>query len=63
MDPRKKALGGSQRERTSMPVGNQHPLPLSQKDLAKIAELVVRQLPTNNNATQTAAATLVPPAL
>ena len=46
-----------------MPADDQHPLPLSQDDLVKIAVLVVRHLLTNNNAAQTPAAALVPPAL
>ena len=45
-----------------MSASGQHPLPLSQEDLAKIAELVIRQLPTNDNATQIAEAALVFPA-
>ena len=53
---------GSQRQRTSTPAGNQQSPPLSQEDLAKITELVARQLPIHDNDTQTAASSLVPPA-
>ena len=59
---REQASRGHQSKSTSTPVGDQHPLPLSPEDLAKIAELVVRQLPTSSNAAPTAAAALVPPA-
>ena len=59
---REQASRGRQSKSTSTPAGDQHPLPLSPEDLAKIAELVVRQLPTSRNAIQTAAAALVPPA-
>ena len=58
---REEASRGHQRERTSTPVGDQHPLQLSQEELAKIAELVVRQLPTSTDAAQTAVAALVSP--
>ena len=51
-----------QRQRTSTPAGDRQPSPFSQEDLAKIAELVVRQLPIHDNATQTAASSLVSPA-
>ena len=53
---------GRQRQRTSTPAGDRQSPPLSQEDLAKIAELVTRQLPIHDNATQTAASSLVPPA-
>ena len=46
-----------------MQAGDQHPLPLSQEDLAKIVELVVSHFPTSSHATQTAVAALVPLAL
>ena len=58
---KEEASQGHQRERTLMPVGNQHPLLLSQEELAKIAELIVRQLLANNDAAQTAVAALLPP--
>ena len=59
---RDNASQGRQRQRTSMPAGDRQPLPLSQEDLSKIAELVARQLPIYDNATQTAASSLLPPA-
>ena len=59
---RDNASRGRQRQRASTPADNWQPPPLSQEDLAKIAELVVRQLPIHCSATQTAASSLVPPA-
>ena len=59
---RDNASRGRQRQRTSTPAGDRQPPPLSQEDLAKIAELVTRQLPIHDNAIQTAASSLVPPA-
>lgn len=63
-------LKGTQRERESFAKesewencdtsGEQQPLPLSQEDLSKIAELIIRQLLTNSNVAQTTAPVLVP---
>ena len=62
---REKAAQGNHGATASTTAGDQHSLPLSLEDLSKIAELIVRQLPTNlatdNNTTQTTAAVLVPP--
>ena len=60
---REKASLGNQRGRASTPAGDPQPLPLSQEDLSKIAELIVRQFPTNSNAAQTTAAIVGPPTL
>ena len=59
---RDNASRGRQRQRISTPAGDRQPLLLSQEDLAKIAELVTRQLLIHDSATQTTASSLVPPA-
>ena len=58
---REETSRGNQRGRASTSVSDPQPLLLSQEDLSKIAELIVRQLPTNSNAAQTTAAVLGPP--
>ena len=59
---RDNASRGRQRQKASTPADDRQPPPLSQEDLAKVAELVVRQLPIHDSATQTVASSLVPPA-